>query len=128
MRKPDFCISENEDAHQLCRNGTANHCLCFGFGEITTPLLSKSKFQDSILTIFCGCTAQFVLDLVRNFEDRFSHDAAHIVSCYEKCMQIAVCIMQSMSRYYNTHLYMRCIVRKSAFYKMQLSKDNGAAS
>ena len=30
------------------------------------------------LVIFCGCTAQFVSDLVENTEDRFSHDAAQI--------------------------------------------------
>ena len=30
------------------------------------------KFQASI--IFCGCTAQFMSDLVRNPEDRFSHN------------------------------------------------------
>ena len=30
------------------------------------------------LTTFCGCTDQFVSDLVGNPEDRFSHDEAHI--------------------------------------------------
>ena len=31
------------------------------------------------LAIFCGCTAQFVSDLVGNPEDRFSHNEARIV-------------------------------------------------
>ena len=30
------------------------------------------------LTIFCGCTAWFVSDLVGNPEDRFYHDSAHL--------------------------------------------------
>ena len=29
--------------------------------------------------IICGCEARFVSDLVGNHDDRFSHDAAHIV-------------------------------------------------
>ena len=29
------------------------------------------------LTIFCGCTARFVSDLVGNPKERFFHDAAH---------------------------------------------------
>ena len=29
--------------------------------------------------IICGCAARFVPDLVGNPDDRFSHDAAHIV-------------------------------------------------
>ena len=33
------------------------------------------------LNFFCGCTARFVLDLVRNPEDRFSHDTAHFMYC-----------------------------------------------
>ena len=32
------------------------------------------------LAIFSGCTAQFVLDLIGNSEDIFSHDVAHIIS------------------------------------------------
>ena len=32
------------------------------------------------LAIFCGCTARFVSDLVRNREDRFSHDTAQFIS------------------------------------------------
>ena len=29
-----------------------------------------------------GCTARFVYDLIGNSEDRFSHDAAHIISVF----------------------------------------------
>ena len=35
------------------------------------------KFQAS--SIFCGCTARFVSDLVGNPEDRFSHNEAHLM-------------------------------------------------
>ena len=37
-------------------------------------LLAKSGIP---LAIFCGCTAQFVSDLVGNPEDRFCRDMAH---------------------------------------------------
>ena len=39
----------------------------------------NSKFKP--LTIFCDCTARFVWDLVRNPEDRFSHNEAHLKNC-----------------------------------------------
>ena len=35
------------------------------------------KFQAS--SQLCGCTACFLLDLIGNPKDRFSHDAAHMV-------------------------------------------------
>ena len=31
-----------------------------------------------VVPLFCGCTAPFVTDLVRNPEDRFSYNEAHI--------------------------------------------------
>ena len=57
VRKPAFCICENKVADQL--RGI----------RIFKPL-----------AILCGCTARFVLDLVGNPEDRFSHNEAHVVS------------------------------------------------
>ena len=42
------------------------------------PLRPISEVS-SLLVIFCGCTARFVLDWVRNPENRFSHNAAHNV-------------------------------------------------
>ena len=78
MRKPVFCICENEDADQLCGNRTADQRLCFRYIDSTIPLLSKIKiFQP--LSIFCGCRAGFVSDLVGNPEDRFSRVATHII-------------------------------------------------
>ena len=79
MRKAAFCICENKAADQLCHNRTADQRLCFRYIHVdsTVPLLPKSKFEP--LAIFCSCTARFALDLVGNPEDRFSHDAAHVV-------------------------------------------------
>ena len=57
VRKPAFCICENKDADQLRGNG---------------------NFKP--LAIFCGCTARFVSELVRNPEDRFSHNGSSIGS------------------------------------------------
>ena len=76
MRKPPFCIFENKDADQLRGNREADQRLCFRYMDSTIPLLSKSKI--SRLAIFCGCRAWFVLDLVGNPEDRFSHNEAHL--------------------------------------------------
>ena len=42
-------------------------------------LFLNLKFQASS-TILCPSTAWLVLDLVRNPEDRFSHDAAQMIS------------------------------------------------
>ena len=33
----------------------------------------------ALFLVFYGCTAWFVLDLVRNPKDRFSRDAAHMI-------------------------------------------------
>ena len=64
---------------KLCHEKT----LLFAYAQITfvfaidstTPLLSKSQMNFKPPAIFCGCTARFVSDLVRNPEDRFSCDA-----------------------------------------------------
>ena len=43
---------------------------------LRSPLIQNFK----PLTIFCGCTALFVSELVGNPKDRFSHDAAHLIN------------------------------------------------
>ena len=55
----------------------ADRCLCFCYIYSTIPLLPKSENFKPV-AIFCGCTAWFVLDLVRNPEDRFSCDMAQL--------------------------------------------------
>ena len=78
MRKPAFCICKNKDADQLCSNGEADQRLCFCYKDSTIPLLPKiQNFKP--LTIFCGCTARLVSDLVGTPEDRFSHNEAQIL-------------------------------------------------
>ena len=72
MRKPAFCICENKDADQLRGNREADLRLCFRYTDSFIPLLPK------LLAILCGCTAQIVLDLVGNPEDRFSQNKAHL--------------------------------------------------
>ena len=57
-------------------NRAAYQRICFCYIDSTIPatfLIHYFKF----LTIICGYTAQFVLDMVGNPEDRFSDDAAH---------------------------------------------------
>ena len=66
MKKPAFCICENQDTDQL-----HNNCLCFRYVDSAIALLNSYKKSE----IFCCCTARFMLDLVKNTEDRFSHDA-----------------------------------------------------
>ena len=61
MRKPFFLHMQ------------ADQRLCFRYTDSTIPLLPKP------LAILCDCTARFVLDLVGNPEDRFSHNEAQFV-------------------------------------------------
>ena len=67
--KPAFCICENKGVYQLCSNCTADQWVCFRYID--------SKIRNfKPLAFFRGCTAWFVLDLVRNPENKISHDAA----------------------------------------------------
>ena len=69
-----FCICKNKDAGQL-RGYEADQRLCFRHIDSTILLLSKSE----TLAIFCGCAARFVSHLVKNPEDRFSHNEAQLI-------------------------------------------------
>ena len=59
------------------RRREADQSLCFRYIDSTIPLLPKYK-NFKLLAILCGCTAQFVSDLVGNPKDRFSHNEAQI--------------------------------------------------
>ena len=63
IRKPAFCIYENKDADQLRNNRAADQCLCSPSIDRTILLLIRN-FKP--LSIFCGCTARFLSDLVGN--------------------------------------------------------------
>ena len=76
MRKLAFCICENKEADQLRSKCAADQRLCFRYTDSTILLLHKSE----ISSIFSGCRAWFVSDLVGNPEDRFSHNEAQIPS------------------------------------------------
>ena len=73
MRKTAFCICEDKAADQLRGNRQADQGLCFCYIASTIPLLPKY-----IISSLCACTARFVSDQIRNPEDRFSHNEAHI--------------------------------------------------
>ena len=45
MRKPAFCICENNDADQLRGNREADQCLCFRYTDSTILQLPKSKIS-----------------------------------------------------------------------------------
>ena len=79
MRKPAFCTCKNKDADQLSSHRKADQCLCFLYTGSIIPLESSSLFQNfKPQGIFCDCTTWFVSDKVRNPEDRFSHNEAHM--------------------------------------------------
>ena len=67
MRKSAYC------------NCAADQRLCFHYTDCAIPLIIQTVKP---LAIFCGCTAQFVSDLVGNPEDRFSHNEAQIPVVY----------------------------------------------
>ena len=50
------------------------------------PLLSKSEVP-MLLPFSVAVYSRFVLDLIGSSEDRFSHDAAHIISLFP-CLKI----------------------------------------
>ena len=79
MRKPDFFLSENKGADQLCSNCTADQRLCFRYSDNTIPFLLKIQ-NFKRLALFNDCTGRFVSDLVGNPEDRFSRVAAQLSS------------------------------------------------
>ena len=73
MKNLAFCICRNKGTDQQRGNCTADQRLCFRHIDSTSPQ------HPTPLAIFCGCAVQFVSDLVRNSEDRFSHDAASMI-------------------------------------------------
>ena len=91
VRKPAFCICENNGADQLRGNCEADQCLCFPYTDSSIPLLPKSGIFKP-LAIFCGCTARFECDLVGNPEDRFSHNEAHIR--FSLCLNSITCMFE----------------------------------
>ena len=75
--KPCFCIiCEKKGADQLHGDRIAEQRLSFCY-IVQSFYFLNPKFEASI---FFVCTAQFVSDLVRNSEDRFSRDVAHMRS------------------------------------------------
>ena len=95
MKKTAFCICENKNTDQLCGKREADQRPCFCYKNSTIPLLHQS--------IFCGCTARFVSDLVRKPEDWFSQNTAQIIKhrsldramtcepCHEKICFLHIC-------------------------------------
>ena len=71
MRKPAFLHVKTKG--QISCPLTTPQFSAFDFGSIDSkiPLFPNSK-NFKPLAIFCGCTARFVSDLVRNLEDQFS--------------------------------------------------------
>ena len=80
MRKPVFAYAKTK-AH-ISYLVTVQLISIFVFATCTSIVQSlyflQPKFQAS-LAFFCGCTSRCLLELVRNPEDRFSHDKAHLV-------------------------------------------------
>ena len=71
------CVKRKPAYAKTKGNVAADQRHCFRYIDGTILILPS---EISRLTIFCGCTAQFVSDLAGNPIDRFSHDAAHILT------------------------------------------------
>ena len=71
MRKPSLGICENKGANQMRGIHTADQRAYI----VQSLNFQNLKFQAS--TIFCGCTAQFVSEQVRNLEYRICCNVAH---------------------------------------------------
>ena len=68
-----------QGADQLHGNCAADKRLCFHFIHVVSTISLLSFIRNfKPLVIFCNCVARLVSDLVRNLEDKFSHDTAHL--------------------------------------------------
>ena len=72
--KTGFLHMRKQRRRSVRGNREADQRLCFHYKDSTIPLLPTSENSS------CGCTDQFVSDLVGNPEDRFSHNEAQIIS------------------------------------------------
>ena len=101
MRKPAFCISEDNDTAQLRSICAADQRFCFSYIGSKIPLLPKIEIKP--LAIFCGCTAHFVSDLVGNPDVRFSRDAAKLQGNIDSYVaKHTFCTVVSASRMLNS--------------------------
>ena len=75
LRKPALFIYENKGTDQLCVSCVVTAQLISAF--VFTTLVVQSLYFQNLLSIFYGCTALVILDLLRNLKDRLSCDAAH---------------------------------------------------
>ena len=71
IRKPVLCI--------YMRKQRLSNCAAEQLVVFATKIV-QSYYLLNPLSIFCGCAAQFVTDLVRNPVDKLSRDAAQIAS------------------------------------------------
>ena len=71
---------------QRHRSAAADLPFCFHFINSTCTIIQIFK----PLTIFRGCTAWFVSDLVRNPKDRLSHDAAQMLMSSAACAALTL--------------------------------------
>ena len=72
MRKPAFLHKKTKALVSYPVTAQLISGFIFLFIDSTSPLLPKS------VTIFFGCTARFVSDLVGSPKDKLSHDAAKL--------------------------------------------------
>ena len=80
MRKPAFCICENNDADQLRGNREAGQLLCFHYLDSTIPLLPKSE-----IVSFLPSSVAVQHDFCRTWSETpktgFSYNEAQFISC-----------------------------------------------
>ena len=79
LRKSDFCIRKNKGVSQtaLTIQVISNFVLCCI--DSTSPLFSTSKISRPFSSSVAVQPGLFwVWSVVRNVEDRFTHDVAHI--------------------------------------------------
>ena len=77
MRKAAFAYAKTKP--QTSFTVTVQLIRTFVFATYIEQSLHFQNPKFKSLAIFCGCTPLFVSDLVRNPEDRFSHDMAQII-------------------------------------------------
>ena len=78
MRKPVYAICEQQRCRSACAFAQSDQHLCFSLPrQYNTSSFYTRNFKP--LPSFCGCTGRFESYLVKNPEDKFSRDGAHLV-------------------------------------------------
>ena len=91
MRKPVYAICEQQRRRSACASAQSDQHLCCSLPrQYNVSSFYIRNFKP--LASFFGCTGRFESYLVKNPEDRFSRDEAHIVVAYSEHISVYITV------------------------------------